>query len=77
MADENVAGGMDTLRGTVHEVAATVTDDPGKRTQGRAEQAVGDAKQKLSDVGDAAKDALNNLGNKADTAQPSGGSRRV
>ncbi len=38
---------------------------------------VGEAKQKLSAVGDAAKDALNSLGNKADTAQPSGVSRRV
>ncbi len=76
-ADENVAGGMDTLRGTAHEVAGTVTDDPGKRTQGRAEQAVGEAKQKLSAVGDAARDALNSLGTKADTAQPSGGSRHV
>ncbi len=52
-------GTMDDAKGRVKEAAGDLTDDNSLKNEGKVDKAVGGAKDKIGDAGDAVKDAVN------------------
>jgi len=54
-----VAGEGDNLKGRMKEAAGDLTDDKDLKREGKADQAAGSVKDKVDDVVDKVKDAVN------------------
>ncbi|WJY67087.1 CsbD family protein [Corynebacterium auris] len=57
-------GAGDQLKGKAKEAAGNVVDDKNLENEGKANQLVGDVKDKLSDARDAVKDKANEVAGK-------------
>lgn len=59
-------GAGDQLKGAAKEAAGNITDDKSLENEGKANQLLGDVKEKLSDAGDAIKDKANEVAAKVE-----------